>query len=87
MEPQALIERITRVLSAGFPGVVATLYPGESSDYITGWIVWSGFENVDHVERRRMMKRALAGLAPGDLPYIGAILTLTPDEASDEEAA
>ena len=87
MAPPTLTERVTRILEARFPGVIVALEPASSPDRIGGWIVWGGFDGRDHVERRRLLKDALSGLTPEDRLSLGPILTLTPSEASDEQAA
>jgi len=83
MGQQTLIERVTQLLETRFPGVVVALEP----DRVGGWIVWGGFEGRDHIDRQRLVREALSGLPQEDRVSVGPILTLTPSEASDEEAA
>jgi hypothetical protein len=87
MGQQTLTERVTRLLEGRFPGVVVALDPTGPPDRVAGWIVWAGFENRDQVDRQRLLRQVLSELPAEDRLYLGPILTLTPDEASDEEAA
>jgi len=78
---------VTELIGRSFPGASVNIEPGDGTGRLAGWITWDGFRGLDHVERQQRLREAIADLPMDDQLLLGPILTMTPDEASDDEEA
>jgi acid stress-induced BolA-like protein IbaG/YrbA len=77
---EEFIQRMRRLLQDQFAGGEVDLEE-RGSGRISGFLIWSGFEALEQIERQRQLWRVLrAHLDAGDQLKVVAILTLTPEE-------
>ena len=77
---------VRKILENAFPGIdVSTEVLPDGR--ITGSVVWSGFTNLDHVERQSEIRAVLREKLGADAQMVGVLLAYTPDELKAMNAA
>ena len=77
---EQFIQRIAQVLQQQFPGGEVDL-ERRGSDRVSGFLIWSGFEGREQIERQHEVWKVLrTQLELVDQLKVAAILTLTPEE-------
>lgn len=83
----ALNDRVRELIAEHFAGAEIRL-EDDNPTRCVGMMVWTGFSGVEQVDRQRRLAAVLReGLRPEDLVNVGVILTMTPDEIADDDAA
>lgn len=85
-----LIELTQRVRSAIEKRLAGStvVFDSDSSDRVYGVVSWQGFAPMDQVERQRHLTETLEqALTPDEMLHVGVLLTMTPDELADDNAA
>jgi len=77
--------RLENLIAEAFPASETHLKPGFGADRVSGWIIWNGFVGMDQIDRQRRLREALDRLEPEARQEVGPILTMTSEEASDDE--
>ena len=77
------IEKLKETLATAFPGSTPELEVVEGVGRIGGFLIWSGFDDMDQLSRQRALSGALRDrLDREQLLGVTTILTLTPDEVA-----
>jgi len=85
---ESLNEKLTTILKAEFDGAAVQLEPASPAGKVVGFLVWSGFQGVEHIKRQNRLWRALRkNLTPQEQLKISAILAFTPEEWSVSQEA
>ena len=78
-----LIQFLIRLLQREFPGSVPELEQVKPLQKVGGFLIWSGFDGVEQIDRQQRLSGALKrGLDPDQRRQITTILTLTPEESA-----
>ncbi len=72
---------MTEAVQAAFPEGDAFLEYRKGSRKVAGYLVWQGFDSLDHLDRQKKMWEILRNrLGPDDAARISFIFTYTPRE-------
>ncbi len=74
--------------------LLQTAFPGIDVDFevlpdgrISGSVVWAGFAELDHVDRQKKIRELLLEKLGAEAQQVGVLLTYTPDEIKEMNAA
>jgi hypothetical protein len=80
---EELIQSLTRLLEREFPGSIPELEQIKPLQKVGGFLIWSGFDGVEQIDRQRQLSGALKrNLLPDQQRQVTTILTLTPEESA-----
>lgn len=79
-------QQIITALSSAFTGIVVKLEVMPSGR-ISGSVVWEYFNGCDDAERQRMIRDVLQRQLGQDSTTVGVLLTYTPEELEEMNAA
>ncbi len=80
---EKLIDRLENVLKRVFRGATTELEVVRPGGKIGGFLIWSGFEGVEQIDRQRELARVIhEKLRVDDLSRVTTILTMTPEETA-----
>ena len=81
-----IVDQVRDILERSFPGIEQQLEEWDDGR-VGGDAVWSGFTDVDHVDRQNMLRNAICSALGEDVTRIGLVLAYTPDELCAMRAA
>jgi hypothetical protein len=72
-----MVERVTQVLEAAFPGIELDLETSTSSR-VQGSAIWMGIDGLDQVDRQMELRAPLNTKLDAEASQVSVILTYTP---------
>ncbi|MDQ2732718.1 MAG: hypothetical protein M3Y56_13755 [Armatimonadota bacterium] len=75
-----LVDRVAIILEQCFPGSDVNVGRFYGAERVHGRIIWSGFEDLDDVDRQHAIHKALRKSLGADVRGISIILGYTPRE-------
>lgn len=75
-----LVDRVATILKQRFPGANVNVGRFYGAERVNGQIVWSGFDDLDDLERQKAIHAALLKGLGADAQGISIILGYTPRE-------
>ena len=80
---EEIIDKVEQVLKRAFRGATTELELVRPGGKIGGFLIWSGFEGVEQIDRQRELARVIhEKLRAEDLSRLTTILTMTPEESA-----
>lgn len=75
-----LIERLVGAAAAKFRGVDTKLEWDDGLQKVTGFLIWDGFEEMDHVSRQQKVWEMVRGELGSEAVNVSLLLAYTPQE-------
>ena len=73
-------EKVRKIIEESFPGCQLEIDLDSSSQRVTGFLIWSGFEDIDQMDRQNKLWDVLKKRLGDEATRILAIFTHTPNE-------
>jgi len=76
------MQKVAEVLQREFPGSTPELEQARPLQKVGGYLIWSGFEGVEQIDRQRQLTGAIKRNLPAhEQLLVTTILTMTPQES------